>query len=213
MIKYLKSNILVIILMLLFLGFGILAFFIEGDDVFLAFSIVAMLYLFMIGSWMIYSSIKQKDILNQNTGFINRPVGYFIQGLLFIAAGITIVIFRNFLVRLIVGVFLIVLPLISLILSKNKKEYFKKNFWKFIVGIIFVIANDLIFEIIFKIIGAFFIVDAIFLLYLLIRNYRRNPNTNIISRYLMKYIALQQEKVSYEELKPSDFEYEDDDNG
>ncbi|MCK9471288.1 MAG: hypothetical protein WC006_04400 [Bacilli bacterium] len=189
MSRYIKNNLLLIILSFIFILLGIVCILIDASSITLLFSILALIYLVMIGSWMIYSSFKYKTYLEKNDLFINKPLGYLIQGIVMMLAGILIVIYNTFLTKLIIGIILIILPLITLITHENKKVYFKNNFWKFIVGLIFIFAIDLILEIIFIIIGVGFILFALFIIYLLIINYKDKNYPNIITKYVMMYIV------------------------
>lgn len=188
MIKYLKNNILIIVAILLLIVLGIFCILIDGSDVIKAFSIIALVYLILIGGWMIYSSFKYKDYLNNNPNFINKPIGYIIQGSVLIILGVLIIIFDEFLVRLAIGIFLIALPLITLFTKPDKVQYLKNNFWKFIIGLLFILAYDVVFDILFIIIGICFILLSGYLSYLLVTNYKDKSYPNVLTKYLMLYI-------------------------
>lgn len=194
MFKYLKNNFILVIVSFVLILLGIMCIMIRGDSIFLIFSILALVYLIVIGGWMIYSSFKFKDHLDQNTNFLNKSKGYLIQGIIMILAGILIISFPDFLVRLIIGIILIILPLITLIKHDDKKRYLKNNFWKFIVGLIFVLAFDIVLDILFIIIGSSLIILAGWIIYLLIINYNDKTYPNVISKYIMIYIVKKNNK-------------------
>lgn len=186
--KYLKNNIILIIISIILIVVGIFSILIRGSDIIKIFSYLALVYLVLVGGWMIFSAIKYKEYLKSNTNFINRPPGYIIQGSILILAGVIIVVFPDFLVRLVIGIILIIQPLITLINHDDKKRYFNNNFWKFIIGLIFILAFDVVLDILFIIIGAGLIGLAFWIIYLLIINYKDKTYPNLITKYMMMYI-------------------------
>lgn len=192
--NYLKNNLLVIILIILLFALGTFCFLIDGKDFIKIFSILAFIYLLFIGSWMIYAAIKYGKDLDLNSGFWNKKPGYLIQGVILIGASIIILLYPNYLVRLIIGILLIIVPTIKLIHAYNKRKYLRNNFWKFIVGIILIFAIDIILEIMFFIIGGILYACAIFLIYLLIYNYKDHSKPNIITKYTLIYFINKKDK-------------------
>jgi hypothetical protein len=187
--QYLKNNLILIILCLIFIALGILCILARGEDIIDIFSYLALVYLVLIGGWMIFSAIKYKGLLKENSNFLNKPLGYIIQGVILILAGITIVIFPKFLVRLIIGIILILLPLITLINHPDRIRYLRNNFWKFIIGLIFILAFDGVLDILFIVIGSILIGIACWIIYLLIINYKDKTYPNIITKYVLIYIS------------------------
>lgn len=188
MIKYLLNNIILVIAVIFLTVLGIFCILIDGDDVYKIFSIISLIYLCCIGIWMIYSSFYYKDNLKNNSNFLNQPLGYLIQGIVLIALGVIIVLFPNFIVRFVVGIMLIIQPLFSLIIADNKLSYLKVNFWKFIVGLIFILAIDIILDILLLIIGILLILIACFIIYIIIINYKDRTYPNIITKYIVIYL-------------------------
>lgn len=188
MIKYLKNNIILIIAIIVLIGLGILCILINSDSVYQLFSIFAFIYLIGIGFWMLYSSFKNRKELSENTSFFKSANGYLVQSILFICFGILVLIFPNFLVRLLIGLVLIFQPLMGLINSPKKLNYLKNNFWKFLVGIIFIFAVDIVLDIILAIFGVTLIVFAIYLIYILVTNYRDKTYPNVLTKYLVIYL-------------------------
>ena len=76
----------------------------------------------------------------------------------------------------------------GLINSPKKLNYLKNNFWKFLVGIIFIFAVDIVLDIILAIFGVTLIVFAIYLIYILVTNYRDKTYPNVLTKYLVIYL-------------------------
>lgn len=188
MLKYLKNNLILIIISIILIIVGVFCILVRGSDIIRIFSYIALIYLIVIGGWMIFSGIKYKKFLESNTNLLNKPIGYIVQGSVFIILGVLIVIFPSFLVRLAIGLLLIILPLITLITQEDKKRYLKNNFWKFIVGLLFVIAVDVVLDILFIIIGACLLIVAGLIIYLLVINHKDPTKPNLITKYIMMYI-------------------------
>ena len=192
--KYLKNNIILIIINIFLIILGFFCILVKGSDIIKIFSFISLVYLTVIGGWMIFSGIRYRKYLESNTNILSKPLGYIIQGSIFIILGVLIVIFPGFLVRLVIGIFLIILPLITLITYEDKKRYFKNNFWKFIIGLLFVIAVDVVLDILFIIIGACLLIVACWIFYLLIINYKDPNKQNLITKYMMLYIIKKNSK-------------------
>lgn len=188
MIKYLKNNLVLVIAVIILIALGTFCILISGNDIYKAFSIFALVYLVAVGGWMIYSSFHYKNYLEANPTFLNRPLGYLIQGGILIILGVLILIFPRFLVRLLIGLLLIAQPLVTLITTDDKLNYLKYNFWKFIVGLIFILAIDIVLDILFIIIGVGLILFAAFIIYVLIINYKDRTYPNVITKYIVIYI-------------------------
>lgn len=188
MIKYLKNNLVLVIAVIILIALGTFCILISGNDIYKAFSIFALVYLVAVGGWMIYSSFHYKNYLEANPTFLNRPLGYLIQGGMLIILGVLILIFPGFLVRLLIGLLLIAQPLVTLIMTDDKLNYLKYNFWKFIVGLIFILAIDIVLDILFIIIGVGLILFAAFIIYVLIINYKDRTYPNVITKYIVIYI-------------------------
>lgn len=85
-----------------------------------------------------------------------------ITSVITIALGASIIIFRNNIAAIIVGVILIALPIVRIILSPKHFEQFKLEIINLVIGLILLICGPTnVIEIIFKIIGILLIVGAI----------------------------------------------------
>lgn len=194
MLKYFKNNLILLIISIVLIILGVFCIIVRGSDIIRIFSYIALIYLIAIGGWMIFSGFKYKEYLESNPNILNKPIGYIVQGSIFVILGVLIIIFPAFLVRLIIGIFLIILPLITLITHEDKKKYIKNNFWKFIVGLLFVVAVDVVLDILFIIIGACLLIVVGWVIYLLIINYKDPTKPNLITKYMMIYIIKKNSK-------------------
>lgn len=194
MLKYFKNNLILLIISIVLIILGVFCILVRGSDIIRIFSYIALIYLIAIGGWMIFSGFKYKEYLESNPNILNKPIGYIVQGSIFVILGVLIIIFPAFLVRLIIGIFLIILPLITLITYEDKKKYIKNNFWKFIVGLLFVVAVDVVLDILFIIIGACLLIVVGWVIYLLIINYKDPTKPNLITKYMMIYIIKKNSK-------------------
>lgn len=194
MLKYFKNNLILLIISIVLIILGVFCILVRGSDIIRIFSYIALIYLIAIGGWMIFSGFKYKEYLESNPNILNKPIGYIVQGSIFVILGVLIIIFPAFLVRLIIGIFLIILPLITLITHEDKKKYIKNNFWKFIVGLLFVVAVDVVLDILFIIIGACLLIVVGWVIYLLIINYKDPTKPNLITKYMMIYIIKKNSK-------------------
>lgn len=187
MLKYLKTNYLAIILILMLIILGTLFIIVSGENFIKIFSYLAASYLIIVGIAMIVLTIRQQNYLNEST-YSKKVMGNIIYALVLFVLGILIIIFPDYLVRIFIGITLIFFPTLELLQSKNKKNYLRNNFWKYLIGIIFIIAVDVVLEILFNFIGVAFYVFALFLIVMLIRNYHNQEYPNLISKYIIYFV-------------------------
>lgn len=188
--NYLKMNIQALILIFAFIVLGAFCLLISGENFIKLFSYLAAGYLILMGITMIVFSIRYYDYLQEGK-FLDKSVGYMTYGLVLFASAITLILFPEYLVRVFVGITLILFPAIRLFQSPDKKRFLRYNFWKFIVGIIFIIAADEVIEILFDFLGIAFFVLGIILIVLLINNYKNKEYPNIFSKYIIYFIKHQ----------------------
>jgi hypothetical protein len=185
MIRYLKKNSLVVLLiMLLLFGAGI-CFFLPAAYFFRVFAWISFSYLIVMGCSMIYLTFRYYNNLRQGS-FLDFP-GYLIYGLFLIIFGILSLLYPEYLVRIIIGITFIIFPTWRILESKDKKEALSYQFWKYIVGIIFVLSTSFMIKFIFVFIGIAFLVIAIYLSWLLIKQYRNN-NQNLLQTFILRFI-------------------------
>lgn len=192
MFKYLKINYQTILLILSLIVLGIFCIILKGENFIAIFSYLAAGILILLGIAMIAFSIRYYDYL-QSGSFLDRSVGYFTYGTVLIASAVLIILFPDYLVRILIGISLIIFPTVRLIQAKDKKRYLRNNFWKYLIGVIFIIAVDVIMEVLFDFLGIAFIAGAIFLTVMLIKNYQNKEEPNLFSKYII-YIIKQKTK-------------------
>jgi hypothetical protein len=192
MLKYLRINYQTVLLILALFVLGALCFILTGEDFIKVFSFIAAFYLLASAAALITMAARYHESLRTGS-FFDRSEGYITYASILILFAIVLIIFPEYLVRGFIGIVLILIPLFHLIQAEDKKRYFRFNFWKFIVGVIFVVAVDAIIDIILGFLGiALFIAGAV-LIALLIRNYRDKECPNLISKYIA-YLIKQKSK-------------------
>ena len=145
---------------------------------------IAAAYLFISNSFGVLA-IRYHEHLRTLRQIHRR---YFTYGLFLFGCAALIILFPEYLVRVFVGIVLLIIPAVRLILSTDKKRYLQYNFWKFIVGVIFIVAADAVIGILFDFLGIALIAAGIFLLVLLFRNYRNKEYPNLFSKYIIYFI-------------------------
>jgi hypothetical protein len=187
MYRYLKINYQSLILILALIVLGTFCLLLSGENFIRMFSYLAAAYLLLMGITVIVFSFRYQEYLKNDT-FLDRAVGYFIYGIVLLSLAVLIILYPDYLVRIFIGITLIVFPTIQLIKSVDKKSFLRYNFWKYLVGIIFIIAVDVILEILFHFLGIAFYALAIFLIIMLVRNYHNHEYPNLVSKYIIYII-------------------------
>src|SRR5690606_28994239 len=88
-----------------------------------------------------------------------------VQSIILIIFAVLLFVFPEYLLRLIIGSILILVPLIELILATDKLAQLKKDIWKYIVGIIFVLSFGIILKIVFVSLGTAILALAGYIIY------------------------------------------------
>ncbi|NLD27005.1 MAG: hypothetical protein GX661_06560 [Acholeplasmataceae bacterium] len=184
--KYLQHNLPVIILILILIGLGTFCIFFPESDFIKIFSWFACAYLSFLGLLLIFIALRYQKTLHQRS-FLDRSPAYLIYGFVLLALAVIVILYPDYLVRIIIGLTLIIYPTLRLIVQENKGRFFLNQLWKYVVGIIFIVANDTVLDIFFVIIGIALYVAAGFLILLLIRTYRQGQ-TNLLKVYLLKVL-------------------------
>jgi len=191
---YLKNNLIVLIVIIVLVALGSFFIMVSGENFIKIFSYLGATYLTIIGIYLIVSAFKYKRYLQANHSKINSQIGYIIQGILLLGLATLIILFPSYLVRIFIGVTLILLPTVQLFFKENKKSYFIGSIWKYIIGIIFLLAVEEIIQIVFIVIGVIFYLLAIYLIYLLVINYKYLDKPNIVTKYFIAYIIRKNSK-------------------
>lgn len=112
----------------------------------------------------------------QNKEYVLPAISYS----LFVLFGLMFIFgWSNLIISIIFSVILIILPIIRIIISKNKKEDFKKELPYIVVGaLLFFIPFTNIIGIIIKVFGALVVLYSIYMIVLLLINKNNNNNNN-----------------------------------
>ena len=123
--------------------------------VFLDYSkIIDWLY-FVVSSFLIIGGLYK--LFDQNKVKEN-----YINGLVNIFIGILLLLFRNFILSIILGCILLVLPIVRIVLSDNKKNTFKQQIPFIILGVLICFSGDIFANVFFKILGVLLMLFAIY---------------------------------------------------
>ncbi|HOH18110.1 MAG TPA: hypothetical protein PK087_02170 [Bacilli bacterium] len=188
MIIYLKNNWLFICIILALIGLSLLFILPSGQQIILISSYLAAIYLFLVGISFVVTAFKYSKYLERSQNQKREQILLLFEALFLFALGTVILIFPTYAVRVIVGISLILLPTIHLFTQANKKTYLKNNFWKYLIGILFLVAAESIIDYVFLGLGIIILLGAGFLLYLLIINCRDRNRPNLLVKYGLRYL-------------------------
>jgi len=181
--NYLKKNYAVIILIVLSLAIGTFFIVLPGKDFIKIFSIILAIYL-VIASGSLLTMAFSRPAANS---FLKGRTAKIIGAALLVLLAVLTVLFPVYMVRIVIFLVMIVTPTVLLIVSPYKKIYLRDNFWKYIVGVIFILAVEVLVDIAFIILGIAFYVLAFFIIYLLIVNSRYQEKPSLVNKYLVRY--------------------------
>ncbi|MCK9536391.1 MAG: hypothetical protein M0R05_02185 [Bacilli bacterium] len=181
--NYLKKNYAVIILIVLSLAIGTFFIVLPGKDFIKIFSIILAIYL-VIASGSLLTMAFSRPAANS---FLKGRTAKIIGAALLVLLAVLTVLFPVYMVRIVIFLVMIVTPTVLLIVSPHKKIYLRDNFWKYIVGVIFILAVEVLVDIAFIILGIAFYVLAFFIIYLLIVNSRYQEKPSLVNKYLVRY--------------------------
>jgi len=160
----------------------------SGQQIILISSYLAAIYLFLVGISFVVTAFKYSKYLERSQNQKREQILLLFEALFLFALGTVILIFPTYAVRVIVGISLILLPTIHLFTQANKKTYLKNNFWKYLIGILFLVAAESIIDYVFLGLGIIILLGAGFLLYLLIINCRDRNRPNLLVKYGLRYL-------------------------
>jgi uncharacterized membrane protein HdeD (DUF308 family) len=183
--NYLKRNLPVILFIGVLLLVGTFCIFFPESDFIEIFSWLAATYLFTMGLVLIIFALCYAQDLRSGS-FFDRSPAYLLYGFLLLGLAVIIIIYPDYLVRIIIGFTLIIFPTLKLLTQENKKKFFLSQLWKYFVGIIFILANDTLLDVFFIIIGIALYLAAVFLIWLLIKY--RSQGQNLLKVYLLRVL-------------------------
>ncbi|MGD9887012.1 MAG: hypothetical protein AB7T03_03510 [Bacilli bacterium] len=187
---YLRNNWLLICFVLMLVGLSLLFILPNGQQIILIFSYLAASYLFIVGIAFLVTAFRFSHYLDNAQKQKREQIFLVLEALFLLVLGAIIIIFPTYAVRVLIGVTLILLPTIHLFsFSRSSKlTYLKRNFWKYLVGLIFILAVEAIIDYVFLVLGILLLSLAVYLIYLLIMNYRDVSRPNLIVKYSLLYL-------------------------
>ncbi len=128
----------------------------------------------------------------------NRYYTYAVLSLVSIAIGFAFIFMHNAVLAVILGSWLVVLPIVRIVLSNDKKAELKKSIPYFVVAILlFFIPANTIFDIVLKVFGGLLIALGVFgIIYRIVIDHKNNKNDNDDSNNQNREII----DVEYKEL-------------
>lgn len=188
MARYLKNNQIVFVLILFMILLAMLFILPNGKQIIDMFSYLAAFYLFMLAISFLMTAIKYKQYLDVPNQQKQQQIMLLLEALFLLVLGALILIFPVYLVRIIIGITLLILPTINLFTKIDKWLFLKKNFWKYIVGIVFILAVEGMIDYVFLCLGIALLLFVCYIIYLLVINYKDLERPNIIIKYSIAYL-------------------------
>jgi hypothetical protein len=182
--KYLKKNYIVLIMIAALLALGTFFIVLPGIDFILVFSILLGVYLAGAAVYIFLLALRAYALPGPKSA---RVVAFIASGALLGLAVLT-VIYPAVMVRIVIFLIFIVTPTVALFVKPDKKAYLRKNFWKYILGVILLLSVEVLVDIAFIIVGVLFYGVAGYLIYLLVIHSRMPEKPNLFDKYLVRYI-------------------------
>ncbi len=141
--------------------FGVLG---VGLGLMLAFfhEIILSLIFVIFGILTLLSGIPQLVSAIRNIGTHSAEAIFdLIMSILTVAVGVALIFFRNSIIMLVVGIYLIVFPIIRVVISKKKLGQLRAELPSVILGIVLVVLGPFAQDVVFKILGAIVVVLSV----------------------------------------------------
>jgi len=188
MLEYFKKNLPFLAGMIIIAGLALLFILPSGAQLIAIFSYVAAVYLFLVGISFLVAAIRFDQYLEAKNKPRRQQTLLILEALFLLALGALIIIFPTYTVRIIIGVTLLVIPTLHLIFNGGRREYFLKNGWKYLIGIIFILAAEAIIDYVFFGLGILLALFDVYLLVLFILNCQDPSHPSLIAKYFLEYL-------------------------
>ncbi|MGD9605473.1 MAG: hypothetical protein AB7V00_04900 [Bacilli bacterium] len=188
MFLYIKNNWLLLTIMAIMVGISLIFILLNGQEIIMIFSYIAASYLFLVGISFFVSAVKFSSYLENSRRQKHQQLLLILEACLLIVLGVVILVFSTYSVRAIVGILLIILPTIQMFMKTSKWAYFRKNFWKYLVGLVFILATEAIIDYVFFALGLLILGLVCYFIYLFIINYHDLSRPNLIIKYGLLYL-------------------------
>lgn len=168
---YLKKNILTLIAIAILITIGVLFIFINP---------VFLINVLMYSVAILLTIIAIRFIITSHHYLGKDKIILIFQSIVLILFSVLLFIVPDYISRLIIGIILLFIPIVELVFTNNKIEQLKKDIWKYVIGIIFILSFNLVLKIVFVSLGIAIIAFAGYLIYLLILHKKDNQNIFVI---------------------------------
>ncbi|GEM_PF-794320 len=188
MLEYFRKNLLFLAAIIFIAGLALLFILPSGAQLIAIFSYVAAVYLFILGISFLVAAIRFDKYLESHEKSRRQQTLLILEALFLLALGTLIIIFSTYTVRIIIGVTLLVIPTLHIIFNGGRREYFLKNGWKYLIGIIFILAAEAIIDYVFLALGILFLLFDVYLIVLFVINSQNPSKPNLIAKYFLEYL-------------------------
>lgn len=188
MLEYFKKNLPFLAGMIIIAGLALLFILASGAQLIAIFSYAAAVYLFIVGISFLVAAVRFDGYLEPKQKPRRQQTLLILEALFLLALGALIIIFPTYTVRIIIGVTLLVIPTLHLIFNGGRREYFLKNGWKYLIGIIFILAAEAIIDYVFFALGILLGLFDVYLIVLFVINGKDPAKPNLIAKYFLEYL-------------------------
>lgn len=167
---------------LVLIGIGCMFLFVPTE----VFIYILAVLIAIIAFGMIVSALSRSERFDAKHPFW-MTIG---QGVLFLVVATTMILFPFYAIRIGAGIIFIVVPLIKLMYAKNKQQFFLKDIYKYIIGIIFILSPKGVLDMIFFVLGVLIIGIAIVIIVFSFKSYRQGKSHSVFYNMAYKKIIV-----------------------
>lgn len=147
---------------------------------------ILAIFIAFVGLGMILSVISKSDRFRSH-----HPKWMTVsQGLLFLGTAAVMIIFPMYAVRIIGGIVFLLVPLIKLFNAKDKKTYFIKDIYKYIIGIIIVLIPEASLDLLLFVIGIGLVALGVLIIVLSYRSFKQGKQHSMFYNMAYKKIIV-----------------------
>lgn len=162
--------------------FGLLFIFVPTE----VFIYILAIFIALVGFGMVLSVVsKTKRFQSQHPKWMTVS-----QGVLFLATAAVMILFPIYAIRVIGGIIFILVPFIKLLNAKDKKTYFLKDIYKYIIGLIIVLIPKASLELLLFVIGIGLVALGVLILVLSYKSYKQGKEHSMFYNMAYKKIIV-----------------------
>ena len=186
--KYLKRNIIALILIAVFLAIGTFFIIFAPGRFFLIFSYLLAAYLLAVAAVLTVISFRKK----RHAHILFSKTAVILELIILMALVVLTIVFPAVLLLIDVILVMIVSPTVAVVAGCERRKLLIRNLWKYITGAAFIIIIlwAALHDPFLIAAGFVFYAAAGFLIYLLIINSGPGEKPCLFDKYLVKYIVL-----------------------